>query len=74
MLKNGSKTMIVFGLDPKGNLYQWIKKLPELLQLLEVLFVIDNIIANESLDKRIQPLLELVISGRHWCHYLWLQT
>ena len=29
------------------------------------LFIIDDIIANESLDKRRQPLLELSISGRH---------
>ena len=36
--------------EPKDNLYQWIKKLSELLN--------DDIIANESLDKRRQPLLE----------------
>ena len=34
----------------------------------------DDIIANESLYKRRQPLLELSISGRHWGHYLWLLT
>ena len=38
------------------------------------LFIIDDIIANESLDKRRQPLLELSISGRHQGHYLWLLT
>ena len=46
----------------------------ELLRFLEVLFIIDDIIANESLDKRRQPLLELSISGRHRGHYLWLLT
>ena len=56
------------------NLYQWIKKLSELLRFLEVAFIIDDIIANESLDKRRQPLLELSISGRHRGHYLWLLT
>ena len=56
------------------NLYQWIKKLSELLRFLEVLFIIDDLIANESLDKRRQPLLELSISGRHRGHYLWLLT
>ena len=61
-------------MDPKDNLYQWIKKLSELLRFLEVLFIIDDIIANESLDKRRQPLLELAISGRHRGHYLWLLT
>ena len=51
--------------NPKDNLYQSIKKLSELLQFLEVLFITHDIIANESLDKRRQPLLELVISGKH---------
>ena len=54
----------------KKYLYQWIKKLSELLRFLEVLFIIDDIIANESLDKRRQPLLKLSISGRHRGHYL----
>ena len=60
--------------DPKDNIYQWIKKLSDLLWFYEVLFIIDDIIANESLDKRRQPLLELSISGRNWGHYLWLLT
>ena len=64
----------VWLVEPKENLYQQIKKLPELLRFLEVLFTIDDIIANESLDKRRQPLLELSISGRHRGHYLWLLT
>ena len=55
--------------ESKDNLYQWIKKLSEMLQFLEVLFIIDDIIANESLDKRRQPLLELSISGKHRGHY-----
>ena len=40
----------------------------------EVLFIIDDIIADEGLDKRKQSLLELAISGRHRDHYLWLLT
>ena len=60
--------------DPREKLYQWIKKLSKLLRFLEVVFIIDDIIANESLDKSRQPLLELCISGRHWGHYLWLLT
>ena len=59
----------VWLLDPKGNLYQWIKK-SELLRFFEILFIIDNIIANESLDKKRQPLLELAISGRHQGNHL----
>ena len=46
----------------------------ELLRFLEVLFIIDDIIANENLDKRRQPLLELAISGRHRNHYFCLLT
>ena len=36
--------------------------------------MIDDIIADETLDKRRQPLLELVISGRHRGHSLSLLT
>ena len=45
-----------------------------MLRFLEVLFIIDDIIANKDLDKRRQPLLELSISGRHRGHCLWLST
>ena len=44
------------------------------MRFLKVLFIINDIIANESLDKGRQPLLELSISGRHQGHYLWLLT
>ena len=70
-IKNDDKVWLV---DPKENLYEWIKKLSENLRFLEVLFIIDDVIANEELDKRRQPLLELSISGRHRGHYLWLLT
>ena len=36
--------------------------------------MIDDIIANETLNKCHQPLLELAISGRHRGHSLWLLT
>ena len=51
----------VWLVDSKNNLYQWMKKLPELLRFREVLFIIDDIIANESLDKRRQPLPQVGI-------------
>ena len=70
-IKNDYNVWIV---DPKDKFYQWIKKLSELLRSLEVLFIIDDIIANKDLDKRRQTLLELSISGRHWGNYLWLLT
>ena len=66
-IRNDDKVWFV---EPtKDNLYQWIKKLSELLRFLEVLFIIDDIIANESLDKRRLPLLELSVSSRHRGHY-----
>ena len=46
----------------------------ELLRFFEVLFIIDDSIANKDLDKRRQPLIGLAISGRHRGHYLWLVT
>ena len=46
----------------------------QLLRFLEITFIIDDIIANESLDKKRQFLLELTVSGRHRDHYLWLLT
>ena len=70
-IKNDDKVWLG---DLKHNLYQWIKKLSELLRFLEVLFIIDDTIADESLDKRREPLFELSISGRHLGHYLWLLT
>ena len=70
-IKNDDKVWLV---DPKDKLYQWIKRLSELLPFFEVLFIIYDIIANEDLDKRRQPLLELAILGRHQGHYLWLLT
>ena len=36
--------------------------------------MIDDIIADETLDKRRQPLLELATLGRHRSHSLWLLT
>ena len=36
--------------------------------------MIDDIIANEALNKHHKPLLELAISGRHRQHLLWLLT
>ena len=70
-IKNGDKFWVV---EPKDKLYQWIEKLSQLLACSETLFIIDDIIADEGLDKRRQPLLELAISGRYRSHYLWLLT
>ena len=40
----------------------------------ETLFIIDDIVADDCLDKRRQSLLEVAISGRYRSHYLWLLT
>ena len=64
-IKNDDKVWLI---EPKDKLYQLIEKLLELLACSETLFVIDDIIADESLDKKRQSLLELAISGRHRDH------
>ena len=52
-----------------NRLYNWIKILSQLLAHSEALFIIDDIITDESRDKNRQSLLELDISGRHLDHY-----
>ena len=59
-------------IEPRNNLYYLIEKISNLLTGCTTLFLIDDIIADETLDKRHQPLLELAISGRHRGHSLWL--
>ena len=51
-----------------------IEKISNLLAGSKTLFLIDDIIADETIDKHQQPLLELAISGRHRGHSLWLLT
>ena len=64
----------VIPIEPGNQLYYLIEKISKLLAGSKTLFLIDDIIANEALDKRRQPLLELAISGRHRGHSLWLLT
>ena len=64
----------VIPIEPGNNLYYLIKKISNLLAGDETLFLIDDIIADETLDKRHQSLLELAKSGRHRGHSLWLLT
>ena len=61
-------------IEPGNNLYYLIEKISNLLAGDKTLFLIHDIIANETLDKRRQLLLELSISGRHRGHSLWLLT
>ena len=64
----------VIPIEPGNQLYYLIEKISNLLAGDKTLFLIDDIIADETLDKRRQPLLELAISGRHRGHSLWLLT
>ena len=60
--------------EPGNQLYYLIEKYSKLLAGSKTLFLIDDIIANEALDKCHQLLLGLAISGRHRGHLLWLLT
>ena len=64
----------VIPIEPGNQLYYLIEKISNLLVGSVTLFLINDIIANETLDKHCQPLLELAISGRHRGHSLWLLT
>ena len=64
----------VIPIEPGNQLYYLIENIGNLLTGSTTLSLTDDIIANENLDKRRQPLLELAISGRHSCHSLWLLT
>ena len=49
------------GDSPGSHLYNWIEKLGNLLAGHKALFLIDDNIANKTLDKQRQPLLVLAI-------------
>ena len=61
-------------IEPGNQLYYWIEKIGNLLAGSKTLFLIDDIIADETLDKRRQSLLQLATFGRHRGHSLWLLT
>ena len=64
----------VIPMEPDNQLYYLIEKISNLLTGDKTLFLIDDIIAVETLNKCRQPLLELAISGRNKGHSLWLLT
>ena len=64
----------VIPIEPDNNLYYLIEKISNLLTGSKTLFLINDIIADEALDKHGQSLLGLAISGRHGGHSLWLLT
>ena len=64
----------VIPIEQGNNLYYLIERIGKLLAGSKTLFLIDDIIADEALDKRRKPLLDLAILGRHKNHSLWLLT
>ena len=64
----------VIPIEPGNCLYNWIEKLVNLLAGCETLYLTDDIIADETINKQRHPLLRLAISGRHKGHSLWLLT
>lgn len=59
-------------IGPKDKLFEWINALSKFLAGEETLFIIDDTIADESLDKCRQFLLERASSCWNQKHYLWL--
>ena len=64
----------VIPIEPGNRLHYLIEKISNLLARSATLFLINDIIADEALNKCRQPLLELAISGCHRNHSLWLLT
>ena len=64
----------VIQIELGNHLYDWLEKIGNLLAGSKTLLLSNDIIANETLNKRRQPLLGLAISGRHKGHSLWLLT
>ena len=64
----------MFLIDPKDKLLGFIERFSDELRGSNVLFVIDDCIASEEMDKKRSKLIELVISGRHRNHSVWFLT
>ena len=64
----------VFLVEDCDDIFGVIKFFSGLFAGRECLFIVDDMIADEKMDKRRQPLLELAISGRHRKHSLFLLT
>ena len=66
--------LYIIQIQPSNHLSGCIEKISNLLAGSKTLFLTDDIIADEMLNKQRQPLLKLAISGRHKGHSLWLLT
>ena len=64
----------IFLIEPADDLLLLIKRYSKLLSGQNTLFIIDDMIADEALNKRRTELLKLTTSGRHDKHSVWLLT
>ena len=64
----------IIQIKPGNHLYDYIEKIGKRLAGSKTLFLIDDIIADETLDKQRNSLLGLAMSGQHKNHSLWLLT
>ena len=64
----------IFIVEPKDKLFEWIGKLTNKHAGDKTLFIVDDVIADETLGQKFNHFLELAISGRHRQHSLWLLT
>ena len=62
----------VFLVEPGDKLLEWINLLSTWFSGDEVLFVVDDMIAEKTLDKTRGALLDIAISGGHRKHSLWM--
>lgn len=64
----------VFCIEPGDRLFKWLKVLSHIFNGEQTLFIVDDMISDQALDKKRQPLLGLATSGRHKGYSLWLLT
>ena len=60
--------------DVEGKLNEWIELFKDTLKGYQTLFIIDDCSAEDEINKKRDALSELVFSGRHRNHSLWVLT
>merc|ERR1711911_23242 len=59
---------------PRKNLFKWVEKMGTLLSTYKTPFLLDDVIADNALDRKRNALIDFAISGRHKSHSLWFLT
>ena len=59
-------------INPKDKLDIWLKKLRELFENVNTLFIIDDCSATEDINKKRKNLADMAFSGRHDQHSIWV--